>query len=144
MRHRELARLFRGLLLAGARLLGDVFEEVADMDHAARIVERLVEDRQARMPGGAEMRQQLVERGFGGDGDDIGTRNHDIIDATLAQAQHIAEHRALLRREIAQFTAFLCQGLDDLLAGSTAAAQAETIEELAEPVAQATAVGFAG
>jgi hypothetical protein len=32
------------------------------MDHAARIVERLAIDRQARMTGGAEQRQQIAER----------------------------------------------------------------------------------
>ncbi|CAM5215319.1 hypothetical protein BTHI11S_06029 [Bosea thiooxidans] len=114
------------------------------MDHAARIIERLVEDRQARMARSTEMREQLVERGFGRNGDDVGTRDHDIADAALAQAQHVAEHRALLRRKIGQLAVFLGKGLDDLFAGGAAAAQAQAIEELAEPVAQATAVGFAG
>ena len=84
----------------------------------------------------------LRERRVGRDGDDVGARNHHVVDTTLAQAQHIGEHRAFLGGEIGEFAILLGQRLDDFLAGGAAPAQSEAVEELAEPVAEATAGGF--
>jgi hypothetical protein len=102
------------------------------------IIERVVEDRQARMAGSAEMRKQLVQRRLGRDGDNVGARDHHVGNAALAQAQHIGEHRAFLGGEVGELAILLRQGLDDFLAGGAAAAQAEAIEKLAEPMAEAT------
>ena len=40
---------------------GEEIDEVADVDHAARIVERFAVDRQARMAGGAEQGEHLAQ-----------------------------------------------------------------------------------
>ena len=92
--------------------------------------------------GETKMSKKLVERRISRNGDDVRPRNHDVADAALAQAQHIGEHGALLRRKIGELAILLCQCLDDFLAGRTAAAQAEPIKELAKPVSEAAAVGF--
>ena len=42
------------------RIGGEENDEIADVDHAARIVERLVIDRQARMAGFAKAVQHLA------------------------------------------------------------------------------------
>lgn len=118
---------------------GDEVEEVPDVDHPARVVERLAIDRQARMPGGAEQRQQVAERRIRRDRDDVGARHHDVGDAALAQAQHVREHRPLLRGQVGDSAAVLRQRLGDVFADRTAMAQAEPVEELAEPVREAAA-----
>ena len=57
-----------------------VVEEVADVDHAARIVERVVVDGQARMAGALEHLEQFAERDVLLDRDDVGARHHDVVD----------------------------------------------------------------
>ena len=69
------------------------------MDEADRIVEGLAKDRHARMAGLEEARQQLAEADVDLDGLDVGARHHDVVDAHIAQAQDVGEHRPLFRRE---------------------------------------------
>ncbi len=76
-----------------------IVEEVADVDHRRGVVERVAIDRQARMAGGAEHgRAASPSVASAGDRDDVGARHHHVADAALAQAQHVGEHRPLLRR----------------------------------------------
>ena len=78
---------------------GDPRHQVADMDHAARIVERLAIDRQARMLGLAEHAHQLVDGDAVVDGNDVGARHHDVLDRELAEAEDAAEHAAFLHAQ---------------------------------------------
>ena len=66
------------------------------MDHAARIVERLVIDREPRMLGLAEHAHQLVDGDRVLDGDDVGARHHHVLDRQLAEPEDAPEHVALL------------------------------------------------
>ena len=81
----------------GAR--GHEGDQVADVHHADRIVERVVIDHQARMAGALEHAQQFAERDVLLHVDDVRARDHDVADAALAQAQDILEHAAFVRRE---------------------------------------------
>ena len=75
---------------------GDPRHQVADMNHPARIVERLVIDREARVFGLAEHAHQLIDGDAVVDGNDVGARHHDVLDGELAEAEDAAEHAALL------------------------------------------------
>ncbi len=79
---------------------GEIGDEIADMNHAARIVERLAMHRQARVSGRSECPQHLDEAAVKRDGDDIGPRNHHVPDLHFVQCEHIFQHRALLRRNV--------------------------------------------
>ena len=67
----------------GAR--GHEGDQVADVHHADRIVERVVVDHQARMAGALEHLHQFAERDVLLHGDDVGARHHDVPDPALAQ-----------------------------------------------------------
>ena len=69
------------------------------MDHAARIIEGLVEERHARDAGLLEQLQQLGDRRVLVDGDDVGARHHDVVDAQRAEPQQAQQHLALGGRE---------------------------------------------
>ena len=97
---------------AEARLGGEEVHEVADVDHAARIVERVAVDRQARMAGGAEEGEQFAERRLDADRDDVGARHHHVGDAHLVQRQHVLEDRPFLRREVGVGSRLLQSVLD--------------------------------
>ena len=81
---------------------GEMVEEIADVDHAARIIERVAVHGQARVAGGAEDAQHLAQRRVDIDRDDIGARQHHVLDPELVQAEHVFQHDAFLRREIAR------------------------------------------
>ena len=83
-----------------ARIGGEEDDEVADMDHAARIVERLVIDRQARVAGGAKTIEHLAQGGIERERDDVGARHHHVLDPHVVQREHVLEDRALLRSEL--------------------------------------------
>ena len=70
------------------------------MNHAARIVERVAMHRQARMAGRAKGPQHVDEAAIERDGDDVGARNHDVLDLNLMQGEDVLQHGALLRRNI--------------------------------------------
>ena len=44
--------------------------------------------------------EQFGERRCSADRDDVGARHHDVVDADAAEAEHVLEHRPLLRREV--------------------------------------------
>ena len=69
------------------------------MDHAGRIVERVVIDHEPRMCGDLEHANQLADRDILLHGDDVGARHHDALDAAFAQPQNILEHGRFFRRE---------------------------------------------
>ena len=71
------------------------------MHHAARVIERLAKQWQARHAGCIERLQQLPDRLVLVDGDDICTRNHDVDDAQRAETKDAQEHLAFICRESA-------------------------------------------
>ena len=81
----------------GAR--GHVGDQVADVHHADRIVERVVVDDEPRMRGAFEHLHQLAERDLLLHRDDVGARHHHVDRAPLAQAEDVPQHRAFARRE---------------------------------------------
>ena len=91
----------RAFRRADGRALRHVGDHVADVDHADRIVERLVVDDEARMAGALEHLDQVAQRNVLLHRDDVGARHHHVIDPAPAQRQDIGEHGALLRREAA-------------------------------------------
>ena len=82
-----------------ARARGHEGDQVADVHHADRIVERVVIDDEARMAGALEHAHQFAERDVLLHVDDVGARHHDVADAALAQAEDVLEHPAFFRRE---------------------------------------------
>ena len=62
-------------------------EEIADVDHAARVVERLAVHGQARMAGGAKYLKHIGELGLKRRGDDVGAGNHHIADLHFMQGE---------------------------------------------------------
>ena len=74
-------------------------DQVADMNHADRIVERVVIGDQPRMAGILEHFHKFAERDVLLHGDDVGARHHDVVDAPFAQPKNILEHGAFFRRE---------------------------------------------
>ncbi len=79
----------------GGGLARQPAEQILDVDHAARIIERLAEQRNARNAGLAERAQQLGQRVALFERDDVGARHHDVVDARAAEAQQPAQHLAL-------------------------------------------------
>lgn len=59
------------------------------MNHAARIVERFAVDREPRMLSLAEHSHQLGDGHQFLHGDDVGARDHDVLDRELAEAQRL-------------------------------------------------------
>ena len=101
------------------------------MDHAARIVERLVIDRQPRMLGLAEHAHQLVDGERVVDGDDVGARHHHVLDRELAEAQDAPEHAALLRAQRVALAAG--KRILDQLAQVRLLAETEGLQQALEP-----------
>ena len=48
-----------------------------------------------------ELRDDFIEAGAFGDGDDVGARHGDVVDRLLAEMEQVAQHLALDRRHIA-------------------------------------------
>ena len=96
----SLSRLHVALARRPAQGLADQpAHHVLDVHHAARIVERLAKERQARDAGGVERLQQLPDRLVLVDGDDVGARHHHVDDAQRAEAEDAQQHLPLLGRE---------------------------------------------
>src|SRR5437588_5237136 len=74
--------------------------QVADMDHSRRIVERVVVHNQARMRGDLENFDRLAERNVLLDGDDVGARHHDSFDSGLPEPEDVLEHRGFFGRKV--------------------------------------------
>ena len=56
------------------------------MHHAGGVVERVIIDNEPRMTGVFEHLHQVAERDIPLHGDDVGARQHDILNAALTQA----------------------------------------------------------
>ena len=66
-----------------------------------RLVERLAVDRQARMAGRAEQRQQLAERRARPSTATMSARGTiTSLDPHAVEAEHVLQHRPLVRREV--------------------------------------------
>ena len=105
-RQRRLAFFGGGRIERRAR--GHERQEVADVDHAGRIVERVVVDHETRMAGAGEHFDQLADGDALLHGDDVGPRHHDALDPALAQGEDVLEHRGFCGRE-AGFALFSSQ-----------------------------------
>ena len=116
---------------AGFALRRDPRHQIADMDHAARIVERLMVDRQTRMLGLAEDVHQLADGYRVVDRDDVGARQHDVLDGELAEAQDTAQHAALLRAQ--RFALAAGERVLDQLAQIGLFAETEGLQHALEP-----------
>ena len=100
VRGARLGRLHVALARRPAQGLADQpAHHVLDVHHAARVVERLAKQRQARDAGGVEGLQQLPDRLVLVDGDDVGARHHHVDDAQRAEAEDAQQHLPLLGRE---------------------------------------------
>ena len=69
------------------------------MDHARRIIERIVVDDESRMTGACKHHDEFADGDILLHGDDIGARHHDALDPAFAQAENILEHRRFRWRE---------------------------------------------
>ena len=82
--------------LVGGRVDGRMCDherdQIADVDHAGRIVERIVVDDEPRMAGAGEHHGQFADGNVLVHGDDVGARHHDALDPAIAQAENILEH----------------------------------------------------
>jgi hypothetical protein len=91
------ARAFR--LLRGGRARGEIGNEVADMHHADRFIQRLAIDNEPRMAGLGEGLQQLADRRRLLDRDHFGTRDHHVGNPPFAKREHVLQHGLFGRRE---------------------------------------------
>ena len=66
-----------------------MIDEIADMHHAAGVVERLPMHRQPRMAGRAEQGEDFAQWRIDSERDDVGARHHDVGDSDIMQAEHI-------------------------------------------------------
>ena len=101
------------------------------MNHAARIIERLVIDREPRMLGLAEHAHQLVDGDRVVDGDDVGPRHHHVRDRELAESEDAPEHVALLAAQRIALAAG--QRILDQLAQVRLLAETESRKQALEP-----------
>ena len=110
---------------------GEEDDEVADVDHAARIVERLVIDRQARVAGGAKAIKHFAQRGIERKRDDVGARHHHVLDPHVMKREHVLEDGALLRAEL------LARALLDRVLDIVARRSGRQAEQRPHPLEQA-------
>ena len=114
-----------------ARIGGEENDEVADVDHAARVVERLVVDRQARMAGGRGTVEHLAQGRVERKRDDVGARHHHVRDPHVVKREHVLEDRALLRGEL------LARALLDRVLDVVAHGRGRQAEQRPQPLEQA-------
>ena len=81
------------------RFLREPAKQILHMDHAARIIQGLAEERDARNAGLAECAQQLRQAVALLEGDNVGAGHHDVIDPRAAEAQQPAQHLPLFIRK---------------------------------------------
>ena len=110
----------------------DVVEKVADVNHAFRIVEGLAVDRQARMACGAEQAEQVAERRLERNRDDIGARDHHVVDPQAVEPEDVLEHRPLVRRE-RRVRAGFRQGVFQIVPDRVAGLHMEQMEQAFVP-----------
>ncbi len=85
---------------AGGRGGGEIGDKIADMHHAARIVEGFAVHGQARMAGGAKYLKHIGELCLQRHGDDVGAGNHHVADLHFMQGEDVFQQRAFLRGNI--------------------------------------------
>ena len=90
------------------------FEHVAHVDEADHLVDVLLVDRDARVLLGDDQLAQLLERGVGGDGDDVGPRRHHFAHHLVAELDHGLDQLAVFLFDQALFGAGGDQGFDVL------------------------------
>src|SRR5262245_6806626 len=78
---------------------GHESDQVADVNHADGVVERVVVHHKSRMAGTLEYSHQFAELDVLLDSDDVSARHHNIADTAFAQAENILEHPAFFRSE---------------------------------------------
>ena len=79
---------------------GEKDKEVANVNHAARIVERLSIDGKPRMASGTEEVQRLPKGRVQRQRDHVGAGHHDVRHPNVVKREHILQNRPLLRREL--------------------------------------------
>jgi hypothetical protein len=84
---------------AGRRPRRHERDQVADVDHAGRIVEGVVIDHEPGMGRVFEHAHQFADGDLLLHGDDVGARHHDALDPEFAQPKDILEHNGFFRRE---------------------------------------------
>ena len=84
---------------------GERAQQVGHVQHADDVVEVVAVDRQARVTARARSRDQLAERRLGGDGDELGARNHHLTRGQIREPEHAVEHLFFLLLEHAGFLA---------------------------------------
>jgi hypothetical protein len=102
------------------------------VDHAARVVERLVEERDARHPGVLEHPQELAQRLAFLHRDDVGARHHHVLHARAAEPQQAQQHAAFLGGEGAGLVVRLERDLQRVAQGRRAL-QAEPRAQAGDP-----------
>ncbi len=70
---------------------GEKDKEIANVNHAARIVERLSIDRQPRMARRTEEVQRLPEGRVQRERDHVGARHHDVRHPDVVKREHILQ-----------------------------------------------------
>jgi hypothetical protein len=119
---------------------GDEVEDVADVDHAERLVQRLAIDGEAGMTCCAKARQQLAERGACRRCHHVGARHHHVPDAHLVEGERVREQGALVRRELGLFGR-LREHVLELVADGVARSQGEALHQSLEPALARLRVG---
>src|ERR671919_1402119 len=77
-------------------------EEVADVEDADDVVERAPVDRVARVGGVDHRREGLLRRQVDREGDDLGARDHDLVDLLVREVEDLVDHLLLARLDLAR------------------------------------------
>jgi hypothetical protein len=79
-------------------------EEVAHVEHADDVVERLAIHRVAGVRGVEHGRERLLGRQLRRDRDDLGARHHHVGDVLVAEHEDLVDHLLLLVLDLALLT----------------------------------------
>ena len=74
-------------------------QDVLDVDHADRVVQRLAIDRQTGVAAAGHRIDDLGEAGLAFDGDDVGARHHHVFGGAVAQLEDVGEKGPLVVAE---------------------------------------------
>jgi hypothetical protein len=102
-------------------------QQILDVDEADHVVERVAVDEQAGVAGVAHGRHDLVEPGADLDRANICSRDHDVVDPQLPEAQGIEQELTLVGRELLGATPGIL-----------------LLEQVLERLAQAAGIALAG
>ncbi len=76
-------------------------EEIADVEHADDVVERLAVDGEARVRRVEHRRERLLGRHLDRDGDDVGLRDHHVGDVLVPEVEDAFDQLALAVLDLA-------------------------------------------